>query len=320
MLRVHAISAGEHAPRRRFDGTVHSVFEKACNVRLDDGRLLCLLLPQLANLPHGIRIQAPQLDFSHHLRAGQRVGCRADVLRLGDAGLAIDLASARLWRSELPGPDLDLDRPEAALAWRTAWCALARHERDDPGADDAGRSGRRLPAVSPSDPLRRAVVREALRLARAARRFRADRAGAAIRGLTGLGPGLTPAGDDVIVGFLAGLWSAHGDRAERLAFLRSLGETVLAAAAATNEISGAFLRHATVGSVAEPLAGLARRIGEAASPDEVEFATRRALSVGHTSGADAVVGLLLGLAAWRFSGQTTRIQAQGQGASAAACP
>ena len=76
-------------------------------------------------------------------------------------------------------------------------------------------------------------------------------------------------------------------------------------------ISGAFLRHATVGSVAEPLAVLARRIGEAAAPDEVEGAAARALAVGHTSGADGTLGLLLGLAAWRFSGQATGTEARG---------
>ena len=315
MRHLHAISAGEHAPRHRFDGAVHSVFANACNVRLDDGRLLCLLLPQLANLPHGIRIEAPQLDFSHHLRVGQRVGCRAGVLRLADAGLSIDLASARLWRSALPGPRVDLDRPESMLAWRIAWCALARHERGGLEAHDSGWADRRLPAIWPSDPLRRVVFRDALGLGRVARRLQADRAGAAIDRLIGLGPGLTPAGDDVIVGLLAGLWSAQGERPERLAFLASLNKAVLRAAAATNEISRAFLRHATAGSVAEPLALLARRIAEAAGMDEVERAAARALAVGHSSGADGVLGLLLALAAWRspgrFSGQVARIETRG---------
>ena len=149
MVRLYALSAGEHAPRHRFAGAIHSVFEKACNIQLDDGRLLCLLLPQLANLPHGIRIEAaPALDFSHHLRAGQRVGCRASVLRLGEAGLAIDLRSACLWRSELSRPGVNLDRPEAALAWRAAWSALARHERGDPGARDPKRLDQAKLAVS----------------------------------------------------------------------------------------------------------------------------------------------------------------------------
>ena len=98
-MRLHALSAGEHAPRGRFTGVVHSVFHKACNIRLDDGRLLALLAPQLANLPHGIRVEtSPEFAFTDRLRVGQKAGCRADMLRLAEAGLAIDLGPARPWR------------------------------------------------------------------------------------------------------------------------------------------------------------------------------------------------------------------------------
>jgi hypothetical protein len=301
-MRLQALSAGEHAPRGRFTGAVHSVFHKACNIRLDDGRLLALLTPQSANLPHGVRVDmAPEFGFADRLRVGQKAGCRADVLRVVEAGLSIDLGRARLWRSELEAPGIDLDRPEAALAWRTAWHALWRHECGAAMTHDPHRFDASVRPVSPCDALRRAAFRDALRLARAARSRQQEQAAAAIGRLIGRGPGLTPSGDDLLVGFLAGLRVAAGSRSERLAFLDWLGKTVIEAVAATNEISRAFLRHAAAGSVAEPLALLARRIGEAATPDEVERAIARALRFGHTSGADATLGLLLGLAAWNSS-------------------
>ena len=77
-----------------------------------------------------------------------------------------------------------------------------------------------------------------------------------------------------------------------------LAATITAAAEATGEISRAYLRHAAIGSVAEPLARLARAIAEGAPLPEVELAARTALRVGHTSGGDGVEGLLLGLACW----------------------
>jgi hypothetical protein len=301
-MRLYALSAGEHAPRGRFDGVVHSVFQQACNIRLDDGRLLALLTPQLANLPHGVRVgSAAEFAFADHLRVDQTAGCRADVLRLGEDGLSIDLGRARPWRSELEAPGIDLDRPEAVLAWRTAWHALWRHERGAAATHDQRSFDAAVLPVSPGDALRRAALRDALHLARATRFRQPWQAAAAMERLIGCGPGLTPSGDDLLVGFLAGLRVAAGDRTERRNFLKSLGEAVIDAAAATNEISRAFLCHATAGSVAEPLALLARRIGEAATPDEVERAIARALRFGHTSGADATIGLLLGLAAWRRS-------------------
>lgn len=308
-MRLHAISAGEHTPCGPFTGAVHSVFRRACNVRLNDGRLLVLLGPELANLPHGIRIDIPpDFAFGDHLTVGQTVGCRAGVLRLGAAGLALDLRRARPWRSSLSQPGADLDRPQAVRAWRTARHVLRRHERRAPVTSERGDPGRHERHGSSCDGLRRAVFREGLRLARATRVMHAGQSGAAIARLIGRGPGLTPAGDDLIIGFLAGLRAAAGDRPDRLALIRSLGETVVRGSGATNEISRAFLRHAAAGSVAEPLALLAQRIAGGDSPGEVERAAARALDVGHTSGADATAGLLLGLAAWRSAWPAARIE------------
>jgi hypothetical protein len=101
-----------------------------------------------------------------------------------------------------------------------------------------------------------------------------------------------------MVGFLAGLWSACGDEPARHRFLDRLGAVVVAAAAGTGAISRAHLRHAARGGVAEPLAGLARAIGVGAAPPVLERAAGAALRVGHSSGGDGVLGLLLGIGCW----------------------
>jgi hypothetical protein len=281
-MRLEAISAGVAVPTDRFTGVVHSVFRQACNIRTDCGGLLTLLAPQLGNAPHGIRVELPaELAFSDHLRAGQRAACRAAVLRVAGADFAVDLAGAKRWRSELETLATDLSRPEIALAWHAARQMLLRRRRDL--------------AVHP---LGSAVDARGLALARASRALSAPAAAAAIRRLIGCGPGLTPAGDDLIVGFLAGLWSTRGGDPARRRFLDALAAIVSAAAEATGEISRAYLQHATRGSVAEPLARLARAIADGAPLPEVARAARRALRVGHTSGGDGVQGLLLGLVCW----------------------
>ena len=63
-------------------------------------------------------------------------------------------------------------------------------------------------------------------------------------------------------------------------------------------ISRAYLRQAVMGSLAQPLADLRRGIGEAAPGPAIEGLVAKALGVGHTSGEDGALGLLLGLAAW----------------------
>ena len=283
-MHIAALSAGGQAPRGRFNGAVHSVFRDACNIRLDDGRMLTLLTPRLGNTPHGVRLDAPkEFDFTGQVRRGQRAGCRADVLRIPGA-LSVDLATARPWPGELPAAGVDLADPMVARAWRAAWRAL-QHDRPHADGTDA-------------KSLTRAVDRQGLRLARAARALQADEATGALDRLIGRGPGLTPSGDDLIVGLLAGLWSTTGVHSARRAFLRTWCAAVQVAAAATGEISRAYLGHAAGGHFAELLIRLVHQIGEGAERRAIEASIAAALRVGHTSGGDGAFGLLLGLAAW----------------------
>jgi hypothetical protein len=283
-MRLAALSASRQAPRGRFNGAVHSVFRQACNIRLDDGRMLALLAPHLGNVPHGVRLDVPVgFAFTDHLTLG-RVGCRADVLRVAGGELSIDLGTAQPWRGELLSAAVDLAIPQVTRAWRAAWHALQHGRRSADHAD--------------AEWLTRAVDRQGERLARATRALQVDQAASALDCLIGRGPGLTPSGDDRIVGFLAGLWSTAGDQPARRAFLDALGRAVAAAAATTSDVSRVYLTHATQGRFAEPLTTLARRIGDGADCGTVEHATVTALRVGHTSGSDGVFGLLFGLAAW----------------------
>ena len=150
-MHLTALSAGPEAPRIRFNGVIHSVFDQACNIRVDDGRLLALLVPCLGNVPHGARIAAPAgFGFARHLTVGGAVGCRADVVRM--AGLSIDLGTAQPWQAELAAADVDLRVPQVARAWRTAWRMLEQAARAQAMRSCAAlsrtvdRRGLRLPA------------------------------------------------------------------------------------------------------------------------------------------------------------------------------
>jgi hypothetical protein len=283
IMHFAALSAGGQAARDRFNGTIHSVFDQACNIRVDDGRLLALLAPCLGNVPHGARIAVPAgFGFARHLTVGGPVGCRADVLRM--PGLSIDLGTAKPWQAELAPTDVDMRVPRVARAWRQAWRMLQQ------------RRARVGPAQVAT--LSHAVDRRGLRLAHATRHLRVDEAAAAIEALIGCGPGLTPSGDDLLVGFLAGLWSTAGDDLAQRTFRRALCAAVAAAAGATGDISRVYLTHASRGRFAEPLTTLATRIGEGGPVGEIERLTAGALRVGHSSGCAGVLGLLLGLRAW----------------------
>ena len=103
--------------------------------------------------------------------------------------------------------------------------------------------------------------------------------------LVGLGQGLTPAGDDFLVGVLAALDMA------RATTLR----TALCAALRlqkTNAISAGFLRAAADSDYAEALLALLRARDGGAVRESLESCALRVLQTGHTSGSDTLGGML----------------------------
>ncbi|MBA8953595.1 DUF2877 domain-containing protein [Actinomadura namibiensis] len=124
-----------------------------------------------------------------------------------------------------------------------------------------------------------------------------DLAGAveAAERVVGLGPGLTPSGDDVLAGLLVTLrllgHAVPGGR--RAVWLADwLGAAVTADAdARTTAVSATLLHCAAAGETASEVAAVLRA---AAGREEASPAVRRLLAVGHTSGADLAEGVLAG--------------------------
>jgi uncharacterized protein DUF2877 len=122
--------------------------------------------------------------------------------------------------------------------------------------------------------------------------------------LAGLGPGLTPAGDDFLAGVLLALALVREQRGD--AGLNEIATLLVETAAPrTHEISGAYLRAAYDGQVGERwhplLAALAAGDGA-----QIAAAAAPVLATGETSGADMLAGFLVGIgalqggaAAWR---------------------
>lgn len=97
--------------------------------------------------------------------------------------------------------------------------------------------------------------------------------------LIGRGPGLTPAGDDFLLGFQYGLWARGWPSPLPLPPL----------APRTTTLSAAYLWAAGRGEAAESWHNLVQAIGRG-TPQAVTAAGQAILATGHTSGADALFG------------------------------
>jgi hypothetical protein len=111
--------------------------------------------------------------------------------------------------------------------------------------------------------------------------------------LIGLGPGLTPSGDDFLVGCLRGLWLMSHDEATTRDMFARLGDRLLSdLKARTTQVGAEFIRYALAGSFAEILDHVAEALVAPAHPPLVTAAIGRLLAQGGTSGSDTMRGLL----------------------------
>ncbi|MBX3057935.1 MAG: DUF2877 domain-containing protein [Anaerolineae bacterium] len=104
--------------------------------------------------------------------------------------------------------------------------------------------------------------------------------------LAGLGPGLTPAGDDILVGVMLGLWATRPE-----AEVRPLaGVIVETAVPHTTTLSAAWLRAAGRGEAGWLWHEFGHRLSVIG--DRWQETAARILGTGHSSGAEALWGFL----------------------------
>jgi len=234
----------------RFAGSVHSVFRQACNIETDDGALVTVLAQGLGNLPHGIRCTLPEpADFQALLSVGQAVVAEVGCLRIPQAGIAVDLSGATPWRCGLaarvvdPGSDetlsalLDLRAILQEQAPPSGFAPLLLRD-EDPGSPLDKAMQKRLRQTLPGLEVATVSLDPAIAVQ-------------ALAQLIGLGPGLTPSGDDFIVGYLAALFS-RSSRAQVLRpCLAALSDPLARLAASGNLISRQFILDAVEGEFSE---------------------------------------------------------------------
>ena len=277
-MRLTAVKIGAGVPKEPFSGHVQLVFITAAILHVES-RLVTLTPAAAGGLPGAITVDIPEgFVFAQFFAAGTAAAARGGVLRFADNAVSVDLRASVPWRSRLRELALDLARPQTASAWEAAASALRMDGR--------------------SDAIARLGHEAITKLGLATRRLDLRSAEKAAEPLVGLGAGATPAGDDLLVGYLAGLWSSTAHHRGRADFSVGLADIVRRLGSRTNDVSRVYLEAAVEGEASERLAGVSASIAGGRTQPIVAAAVAEAVAVGHTSGADATLGLLLGLAAW----------------------
>ena len=284
-----------------FNGRVIAAGSKAAYISGADGSILAIC--QLDQQPHP-RAVLSTLPPSQ-LEEGAGVWVEGRRVRF-DNGVALELKYAEVWTRRPTEPSQGSDLAEVARRSRQVLlAAMAVHHGDNLGlalplidgpSSRAGVSS----SVLAGSPLLAAAI-EPIRIAVCnCRRGRFDLALDALEPLLGLGPGLTPSGDDFTGGLLFAAW--HLDQANpnmRLWSGEGVQRLVCRASSLTNRISHALLSDLAVGQGFEALHdlvdGLLTGPGRFDPSFEPLVHVRRVTSIGSSSGWDMLAGVLAGM-------------------------
>ncbi len=280
--RVHARSYHVAIPQHAGPIVVHAVFGRSLHLRRGNGAILTVTESPW-NGPLTIRVPGGTLHDG--LVVPGTVGkLSADRLVLDD--LIIELASADAWSPDpVKVASLRPEKLEQHLHYVQSAIAAARRGglgawKTEAAADEPAWLRRGRAAISS---LLSALIE-----------FDADVLSERANGLLGLGPGLTPSGDDVLCGLTAGM-SVIGTRFQRYrrrcdTLIGAISRDVLPLASShTTSLSATLLYWSTRGVVVEPLHRILQSVGGDAPIARLDDV----LILGHSSGSDMLTGVLL---------------------------
>ncbi len=239
------------------------VFEQASNLINERGEVLSIVIPEIGNGPFNLVVEE-SIVFSKHLNVESQITFEINRLKLGE--ITINTESATLWS---PCPDwrmLHANKDKILSQLRSLSTANYYPLLPTPLIVDF------FSALATAD------ISTALILASK---------------LAGLGAGLTPAGDDFILGAILAVWIIHSQEIAKII----AEEITNTAASLTTSLSAAWLRSAGRGEAGilwheffdALISTNARQISEAMN---------RILAVGETSGADALAGFIYVFVRW----------------------
>lgn len=275
-----------------FNGIVHSIFNKTINLKcLNDGELYTIASTKIDNGPNTLLIDIN--SFSEvELALNDKVNAANKVLSITDQ-LAITVERAEKWESNLPDYPDCIGKLIANLVKMKQYI----HSQGKTGGMKSETASKNIFEKEMSRLLNersRALVHELSN-------NRVSNALQSAAGLIGLGPGLTPSGDDFLVGFISTL---HLPNCPCHVF-KELGEQIVnLAMPLTNEISYIALKKASIGRVRESLIHLLDSLVNG-TENELLQSLKNVLEIGSSSGTDIAFGIVSGIETnLKFGGRT----------------
>jgi hypothetical protein len=265
-----------------FNGFIHSIFNKTVNIKCrKTGDLYTLATNSLDNGPNSIVININSFADSH-FELTNNVFTNNNSLYIEDK-IAISMNDIKKWECLLPSYPVNDTQLRKNLI-------IIKNQIEEFGK--CGGMKRNLHTKNPFQIEMELMLQERAHslLCSLVNNNVADALRHATR-LIGLGPGLTPSGDDFLTGLMA---TFHLPNCPCLSFQSFNKNVVTSAQSLTNDISYMTLKMASAGKVRESIVTLLH-LALTGVEEHLISALQEVLKIGSSSGTDIALGIVSGL-------------------------
>ncbi|MEW6593173.1 MAG: DUF2877 domain-containing protein [Candidatus Hadarchaeota archaeon] len=277
---------------------VHSVFDRTFNILVRD-ELVGVVRGDISPSPIDLvtDISPSETMGALGVKSGMKAQVAAGWVVVGGV-LSISLKEAKLWQ-----PPTSIEKPLGVKAVEQNLEIARKTAISKAGMEGFGHLLKHLDEISQGksiaaefNDVTRTVLPHILDLVKSAREADVSKVKKSVKGIVGLGPGLTPSGDDFLSGFASALWWASRSFGKGTVIVDEINATIFQESKKTNLLSRQLLEHAVHGEVNERVGKLLMAIlsGE---QSEISPLVEQVVKIGETSGADMMVGLLFGIQA-----------------------
>lgn len=280
-------------------GLIHSIFQRVINITVLENRLISLVGQEVGQGPLNILVNIPShINLSTiGIKRGDIVTRIGESIVIGENAIVISTKMTELWESKI-NFQASLQPLKIIMANIEIMKNIAL------ASDHLSGLGELIPftninGLQDSKTEKLGSVSH-FALPHISSMLKAIRSGHSrdiiriTKHLVGLGPGLTPAADDMLLGLMISMLYISENFNETSIDVKKINKDIISIISGkTTIISEEFLREASVGKVNETVAFLMENL-LTSRQRELENSVRKVLDLGGTSGTDTVFGIILG--------------------------
>lgn len=298
----------------RKTGQIHSVFEHATNIQMEDGFIFTLLPEKIPPNPRSVILSENEWAAYHSVapRVGEEVLLGEKKLEIPNNEIQIGFGSAKSWD---PVPSL-IGSPSSINEIRQKLRVLEGflcHNTQNGRADKPFRERlyhvfENIPytafSEASSNVFRKRLFHASEELFLRISNNHCEDLAETLDNLIGLGPGLTPSGDDLLTGVMgAGIFYSLICPAIFGEVKKVNSQVAMSAGKRTTVFGEMMLCDASKGELVQPLGQLLQRLLCNKKEGNLLAYARCVAAIGESSGKDMLAGVILGMEAFIGLGQ-----------------